>query len=392
MGNVALADRSGVASATPLLAADVRAALTPLLALVGDAGVRPPPTLRELRDLHLVLARDRASYREGDPDRLEPTTLATYEAAWRRFEEMGALDRPATEETAKAILRELPKGSRNAFGGALSAAYHLGGVGEAMASRRWWRYKPPRTELDLGDYLEAAKACGAGLDRALHRCRRGPRSCEVTVAVAALLVCYTGARPRELAKALQADLVHDGKGSRLRLVAKGGERWIPLAPALVELLRLLPNRGPYLFPGRDARTKRPIGACSISHAMGRFGAPSPQRVRRLYASWLIDQLVPISVVAALMGHTSPQTLLRYYVRPSAARILETAAMVAEALAGQASFPWMRQGQAGGSDEKESEQLPPARMQRMRIKRAHNNNPLGSGRHRGGPAKIGGGRS
>lgn len=293
----------------------------------------------DVRRLHLGQVAERAELRRGDPDRLEPTTVATYEAAWAKVEELGGLDMPATEASARELLRQVPQGSRNAIGGALSAGLHAAGCGEAMPSRRYWAYHPPRGELDLEDYGRSAALAVEGLDRALQR-RRRP---DIVVACATVALTCTGARPRELAQTRKADLVREARGARLRLEAKGAKRWVPVVPALLEVLDLVPYpESGWLFPGRGLGGERPICPCSISHALGRLGAVSAQRLRRLYGSWLIEQGVPITVCAALMGHTSPETMLRHYARASAGSMVEAARMAAEAVGGElAPPPWKR---------------------------------------------------
>lgn len=300
--------------------------------------------MREVRNLHLGQVHDRAALGSADPDKLAATTVRTYVKAWERVEALGALDLPATEETARQLLAQVPEGCRNSFGGALSAGYHLAGQGEAMASRRYWVYRPDRAELDLGDYTEGARYVAGGLVTAIRRGRRP----DIVIACAATTLAYTGARPLELARARREDLVHERRGSRLRLKAKRGVRWVPIVREVAEVLALVPYPSSvWLFPGRGRGRGRSISPCSITHALQRWGAVSAQRFRRLYASWLVEQGLPISVVSGLMGHTSAETMLRYYVRPSAGALMDAAGMVAEALREDAgrielpASPWAR---------------------------------------------------
>ena len=319
-------------AATPLVAADLLAALRPVLALVSSAGDPVSPTLREVRDLFLGEVRERAVLRRGDRQRLERTTVRTYEAAWVVVEREGMLDAPATRATAEELLRLVPSGNLNAFGGALSAAYHCAGLGEDVPARALWVYRPPRSVVNLDSYTHAAERAAFGLDLAMS----SGRSDSITTAAACFVLVYTGARPREIVQARRSDLEIRGGAARLRLEAKGGERWIPIAPIVLQVL-LLVKEGEFLFPGRG---KVPhVHPCSLDHALARWEAPAPLVIRRLYASWLIAQGVPITIVSALMGHVSPQTTLRHYARPTSQQQIEAAQMVATAMAGgQMSLP------------------------------------------------------
>lgn len=315
----AVADKATVA--TPSVAG--LAGVTRLLA--ADA-----PTLRHVGELWLGDVRERARMPASNPDALLPRTARDYEVAWRRVEALGGLDLPATEETARHLLERCPEGCRNSFGGALSAAYHHAGRGHEVASGRYWRYRPPRSDVDPADYIEAAELASAGLQAALDRGRKA----DISVALAAWMLPFTGARVGELTAARRCDL---GEG-RLRLSAKRSERWIPLAAHVEAVVQACaPWQGEWLFPGRGACPH--IGVTAVGHALRRWGAPSPLRIRRLFASWLIDAGVPITTVAALLGHVSPETTLRHYARPTALAQISAAERVAEALArGQLPLP------------------------------------------------------
>jgi integrase len=341
--------------AKSLITTTLAETLRPLLDLAED--LAEPPLLRDVRDLHLGQVRERACLPADDVEHLAPTTVRTYEAAWAQIARLGALDERATEETFRAVVRKVARGNRNAFGGALSAAYHLARCGEAVPSRRLWAFKPPRDEFDLGDYLVAAKAAKAGLVAALER----GRAAGIATAVGGWILVHTGARPRELVSTTARDVEHKGGRIRIRFAAKRATRWVPLARTAAQALELLPSDPAWLLPGRrDGRGH--VSAHSITHLFERHGGPTPQQIRRLFASYLLYRGVPVHVVGALLGHApgapvlgvtpGAPVLFRHYARPFGEQLVEAVETVALHLSHAANSPT---GQT----------LPAAPMQRIR---------------------------
>lgn len=291
---------------------------------------KAPPTLAEVGALWLGDVRERAELPPTDVDSLLPKTVRTYTTAWAELGRLGGMRLPATEETALKLLKRVSPGRRNAVGGALSAAYHHAGRGECVPNGRYWRYKPPVTEIEIACHQRAGKAALEGLAKALSR--KQPRPADVSLACASVMVCYTGARVTEVRHARREHLVTEDGRTKLLLAAKRRTRWIPIAGALREVLHLSrPAESPWLFPGRDPA--KPLGDCSLAAAHRRWGVASPQRLRRAFLSWLIAEGTDVTAVAAMAGHVSPDTLLRHYVRTSAKKMFETAEAVAQALSG-----------------------------------------------------------
>lgn len=76
--------------------------------------------------------------------------------------------------------------------------------------------------------------------------------------------------------------------------------------------------GPYLFGG-----DRALSVNSYRHAVTRYCRAAgvrvfrPYALRHTYACELMDAGVPIATIAAVLGHTSPMTTVRYYLHANA---------------------------------------------------------------------------
>ncbi len=104
-------------------------------------------------------------------------------------------------------------------------------------------------------------------------------------------------------------------------------RWVPIAPALRHLLELVPERerrGKVVEPWGNVRRdlhaaveranvkimQRAIDAGDDTWV--EIPKVSPNDLRRTFASWLVQQGVPLLTVASLMGHSSTRMVERVY--------------------------------------------------------------------------------
>lgn len=321
-------------------------------------------TLDQIFSLWLADVDERAALPKGDPDRLAQTTAATYRGAWGDLRRAGAHESPVALQRVKAILRRVSPGRRNAVGGALSAALHYAGRGDAMPSRGHYAYKPPITEIELTSFHDAATATVDALQRAHDRRRR------LDISGAALLftIAYTGARVSELRLALRSDLVIDQGRAKLLVEAKRGRRWLAIAPPVLEVFQLLPvGVGPWLFPGQPKDEaghamefgSGPLDVCCPARAMRRHSKrlgrplPTPQGLRRGFASEMLRRGHDVATVARHLGH-SETTLLRHYARPSSEQLFDAAETMAQALSGDqlllpgSILPSVVDGEAAGA--------------------------------------------
>lgn len=84
---------------------------------------------------------------------------------------------------------------------------------------------------------------------------------------------------------------------------------------------------------------KPLYHSTIQHALKRecvrlrLPAVTPHSLRHLHASLLIDSGVPITAVAARLGHASPQITMRLYAHALAGQDIAAAEAIARALAG-----------------------------------------------------------
>jgi integrase/recombinase XerD len=106
---------------------------------------------------------------------------------------------------------------------------------------------------------------------------------------------------------------------RVRQGNGGNARLVPLAPRVLELLRVCGPRQrprPWLFPARAPR--RPLPAPPLQKTFTRVGrrsglaqAASIQTLRHSYATPLLERGVALRVMQDLLGHQRPRTTARY---------------------------------------------------------------------------------
>lgn len=105
--------------------------------------------------------------------------------------------------------------------------------------------------------------------------------------------------------------IQNGKGGR--------ERWVPLSPALLELLRSYWKQyrpDPWLFPGRsrDQPMKRQNVTYICRKASERLWSMprvNPHLLRHSYATHLLEDGVDLRTIQVLLGHASPTTTAIY---------------------------------------------------------------------------------
>jgi integrase len=102
---------------------------------------------------------------------------------------------------------------------------------------------------------------------------------------------------------------------RLQGTKSGKARTVPLTPDAVAALEALPRGGPWVLGVDEGR--RPAGETGVRRAMLRIceraGLPrlSPHGLRHSFASQLVTAGAPLTVVKALMGHSSITTTMKY---------------------------------------------------------------------------------
>ena len=106
---------------------------------------------------------------------------------------------------------------------------------------------------------------------------------------------------------------------RVRQGKGGKDRFVPLAPRVLELLRAYWQRQrprPWLFPARDPRLPLPATTLQktftrVVRQSGLATEASSHPLRPSYATHLLERGVSLRVIQELLGHQSPRTTARY---------------------------------------------------------------------------------
>ena len=133
------------------------------------------------------------------------------------------------------------------------------------------------------------------------------------------LIYACGLRLREGTQLQVSDIDSQRMLVRVRQGKGGKDRFVPLAPRVLELLRAYWQRQrprPWLFPARHQQT--PLPATSLQKTfklvVRQSGIPkdaSIHTLRHSYATHLLKRGVSRRVIQALLGHQSPRTTARY---------------------------------------------------------------------------------
>lgn len=126
------------------------------------------------------------------------------------------------------------------------------------------------------------------------------------------LAAYAGLRRGEIARVHTNDVIADS----LRVVGKGGTvRIVPLHPALLAILEAMADG--YAFPGR---TDGHLSPDYVGKILGRLLGPnwSGHTLRHRFASraYLVER--DLRAVQTLLGHSKPETTMRYTAVPDGA--------------------------------------------------------------------------
>lgn len=148
-------------------------------------------------------------------------------------------------------------------------------------------------------------------------------------AAAILVLALTGARRDEILKSRWTEL--DGDVLTVPLSKSGKARHIYLPPRAIDVLNAQRRRcdpaNPFIFPGQVAGTSLIDVRRTWRRIKTLAGLSKEFRLHDLrhnFASALVNQGVPLSEVATLLGHSAPRVTLRY-AHYAPGRLIETAA-------------------------------------------------------------------
>jgi integrase/recombinase XerD len=133
------------------------------------------------------------------------------------------------------------------------------------------------------------------------------------------LIDACGLRLREGTQRQVSDIDAQRMLVRVRQGKGGTDRFVPLAPRVLELVRAYWQRQrprPWWFPARAQRMPLPATTLQktftrVVRQSGLAKAASIPTLRHAYATHLLERGVSLRVIQELLGHQSPRTTARY---------------------------------------------------------------------------------